>query len=672
MFGNVFSTINFTDTTTVIDFPKDKIGIYIDSTGREDFNHLLNAHHHFVHPTADIIDELNQGYWMNFTVENNSTIETDWILEFDDPHISEIQLFEKIGDSIFSFKKAGFSYVFANKMYQHKNFTYELHVPYGTRMELFVKCKSNIYSLFHFKLMTHKYFSQSSLKEYYLLGLFYGIILIMAVYNLIQFFQIREKTYLYYVFYLIASVSNTFFEDGIGFQYIWPNHPVFNYVLQASAPLILPITFFFYYDNLVGLKQRLPEIRKTLIIATTLSVTYLTVVRLYGIDSFFWVFVTPIPFVITLFAAIKVMRQGYLPARYFLAGNAVIVICHLIYLLRIVQVLPTTFVTTYIFNFGFVIEAVLLSIAMGDKIRVSKERSIEDKKIQIGTLEELQTLKDNMNKDLEKQVRDRTAELNDKQEELADFNKYLLDSIRYAQRIQEAILPDKQILNERFDDAFVINLPKDLVSGDFYWYNEVDGKFVFGVADCTGHGVPGALMSMIGYTQLNTIVLEKSKHHPSDILTRLDLRIKAALRRDNVDKHTVDGIDIALTVFHENGLLEFSGAGRPLYLFRGGELTEFKGDRFTLGDSNMLNIQFQNHQIQLEKGDVVYLFTDGYPDQFGGEKNKKYFLRHFKELLANVVHLPMEDQKKQLEEEFHTWKGDNFQVDDVMIVGIRY
>lgn len=671
-FGNHFESILFTDSTQFIDFPKSKIGVYVDTSGYESLDEVIRSNHDFVHPTEDIIKELNQGYWMNFTVENRSNRETDWVLEFDDPHISEIQVFEKIGDSIMQFPKAGFSYVFSNKMYEHKSFAYELHVPYGSRMEVFVRCKSNIYSLYHFRLMSHKYFTNSSLEEYYLLGIFYGIILIMAAYNLIQYFQVRENTYLYYVFYLVASVSNTFFEDGLGFQYLWPNHPVINYALQAAAPLILPITFFFYYDNLVGLKTRLPEIRKTLIVATSVSVTYMTFIRLNGIDTFYWVIVTPVPFIVTLIAAIKVIRQGYLPARYFLAGNVVVLVCHLIYLLRITQFVPTTFFTTYVFNFGFVIEAVLLSIAMGDKLREEKEKNILRKKRQIDTLRELQGLKDGMNKALEQQVKERTEELHEKQKELSDFNKYLLDSINYAQRIQESILPDKEILYKEFEDAFVINLPKDVVSGDFYWYNKFDNKFVLGVADCTGHGVPGALMSMIGYTQLNTIVLEKAKSDPAEILSRLDVRIKSALRREHNDKYSVDGIDIGLCVFHESGLLEFSGAGRPLYIVRNNALKEIKGDRITLGDTAQKEVRFRTNRVQLEKGDVVYLFTDGFADQFGGEKNRKYFLKNFKSLLVSVSDLPLQTQRELIREEFLKWKGEQFQVDDVMILGIRY
>ncbi len=258
-------------------------------------------------------------------------------------------------------------------------------------------------------------------------------------------------------------------------------------------------------------------------------------------------------------------------------------------------------------------------------------------------------------------------------EELAVKNKNITDSIRYAQKIQEAMLPSAYIFKRLFPESFVIFKPKDFISGDFYWTTEKENKQFVVSADCTGHGVPGALMSMIGFEILDKIINDQKVYEPAEILNILSKGIEATFSRNEDDLSVKDGMDIALCMIDKkNKRLEFAGAFNSLYLIRDNRLTEIKGDRFSIGlTANELGKPFTNHFLELEKEDRIYIFTDGYVDQFGGPKGKKFMYRRFRHMLLRVHKIPMLEQKKFLEDTLGAWMADVEQVDDIQVVGIQ-
>lgn len=258
-------------------------------------------------------------------------------------------------------------------------------------------------------------------------------------------------------------------------------------------------------------------------------------------------------------------------------------------------------------------------------------------------------------------------------EELAVKNKNITDSIRYAQKIQEAMLPSAYIFKRLFPESFVIFKPKDFISGDFYWTTEKENKQFVVSADCTGHGVPGALMSMIGFEILDKIINDQKVYEPAEILNILSKGIEATFSRNEDDLSVKDGMDIALCMIDKkNKRLEFAGAFNSLYLIRDNRLTEIKGDRFSIGlTANELGKPFTNHFLELEKEDRIYIFTDGYVDQFGGPKGKKFMYRRFRHMLLRVHKIPMLEQKKFLEDTLVAWMADVEQVDDIQVVGIQ-
>jgi serine phosphatase RsbU (regulator of sigma subunit) len=264
-------------------------------------------------------------------------------------------------------------------------------------------------------------------------------------------------------------------------------------------------------------------------------------------------------------------------------------------------------------------------------------------------------------------------ELQSQKQIIETKNKEITDSINYAKRIQQAILPPTDIIHAAFKDSFVLYQPKDVVSGDFYGFFKKEDHIIIAAADCTGHGVPGAFMSMIGNEQLSKIIIEKGITKPSDILNELHSGVRKALKQDNVSGESRDGMDIALCKIYLNEKkLEYAGANRPLWIIRNKELIETKADKQPIGGLETDNRKpFTNHEIKLEENDCIYLFTDGYADQFGGDKGKKLMVKNFERHLIELHSESMEKQQALIYEKFSGWKGDHEQVDDVLVIGIK-
>jgi sigma-B regulation protein RsbU (phosphoserine phosphatase) len=275
--------------------------------------------------------------------------------------------------------------------------------------------------------------------------------------------------------------------------------------------------------------------------------------------------------------------------------------------------------------------------------------------------------------ELEEKVKERTLKIEKQKEEIEEQKKHIMDSIYYARRIQNAILPSFSLIDTHLKHYFILYLPKDIVSGDFYWVNETDGLFMISAVDCTGHGVPGAFMSIVGFNQLNHAVNVKKARNAGSILDELNQGVVSTLNEGKSDASIKDGMDMALCVFDFAAKrVEFAGANNPLLLIRNNEVIKFKGDRFPIGAFEGDNPQkFKNSDIDLQEGDCLYLSSDGYADQFGGPDNKKFMFRKFEELLLEIHNQPMEAQKESLHKELYKWMGVNDQVDDILVIGIR-
>lgn len=263
---------------------------------------------------------------------------------------------------------------------------------------------------------------------------------------------------------------------------------------------------------------------------------------------------------------------------------------------------------------------------------------------------------------------------------IREKNKDITDSINYARRIQQSILPNEGELKERLGEHFVLYLPKDIVSGDFYWssvkVSPDDPEQVYNIiaaVDCTGHGVPGALMSLVGCTLLNQTIKNPNVVGPAQALDFLNQELPKNLRAQNPNEDIKDGMDMSIVaITKKKMIMHFAGANNPIYFIRNRELTEIKGDKQPISGSNLYEKKkFTPHKMEVQKGDLVYLFTDGFADQFGGPKGKKFMYKQLKEKLVEFSHLAMDAQKENLKRIFEEWKGSLNQVDDVLIIGIK-
>ncbi|MBL4592194.1 MAG: SpoIIE family protein phosphatase [Flavobacteriales bacterium] len=318
--------------------------------------------------------------------------------------------------------------------------------------------------------------------------------------------------------------------------------------------------------------------------------------------------------------------------------------------------------------------AILLVLAIVGFIKIRERSLVKEKAI------------------LEEKVEERTEEVVQQSKELERKNKDIIDSITYAKRIQDAILPTGEMFTNQLSQTFILFKPKDIVSGDFYWLATKDDKSLFAAVDCTGHGVPGAFMSIVGYNLLDKIVGEYGTTQPDKILNELNKGVSDTLRQELDSGAIKDGMDISLCTFNkETSVLEYSGAYNPLYIISDKELKtidgsgiepnmtdenglmlyEIKANRFPIGSYSEGANEFSKHSFKLNKGDTVYLFSDGYADQFGGVKGKKFRYKQFKQLLLSINSKSMEEQYKILNDSFVDWMGDLEQIDDVIVIGSR-
>lgn len=275
--------------------------------------------------------------------------------------------------------------------------------------------------------------------------------------------------------------------------------------------------------------------------------------------------------------------------------------------------------------------------------------------------------------ELNQRLTEQKQNISTQNEQISLKNQYITDSIEYAKYIQSALLVPMEVIWKYFPDSFIFYKPKDIVSGDFFWLEEKANKVFFAAVDCTGHGVPGAFMSIVGHNLLSKAVNDKKIEKPSEILNFLNEGVYKALRKHTHTTLMGDGMDMALCVFDKEAFtLEYAGAFSPLYHIRGEQLNRFKADALPIGTTFSEDFStFRNNLLELHKNDIIYIFSDGFVDQFGGKRKKKFQSKRFKHLLLEIKEQPMQLQGEIIQKTFDDWKGDNIQIDDILVVGIR-
>ncbi|HYG49558.1 MAG TPA: SpoIIE family protein phosphatase, partial [Flavobacteriales bacterium] len=366
---------------------------------------------------------------------------------------------------------------------------------------------------------------------------------------------------------------------------------------------------------------------------------------------------------------IVVFRKGFRPAKFYIIGFGAYMTGLLIVIVGDFIAISNEFIAMYSFQTGAAIEAVILSFAIGDKLNnANREKTIAQAK----ALEESQKnekLIREQNITLELKVKERTAELNEQKLVVEEKNKEITDSINYAKRIQEAILPSQKSLGDYLPGSFILYMPKDIVAGDFYFLDKSNDRIIFAVADCTGHGVPGAMVSVVCANAMHRAINEFDLTDPGKILDKArELVIETF---DKSESNVRDGMDISLCSFHlKTNELLWAGANNPLVIIRDQKIHELLPDKMPVGKYEKL-ASFTTHRFELQKNDAVYAYSDGYCDQFGGPKGEKFKESNLHKLLLSVHELPLPEQKSRLHQSIENWRGSLEQLDDICIMGMR-
>ncbi len=681
--------------------------------------------------------------WFRINIENR--ISKDRTYLFDLPNLrgtDSISIFEPIGQDGFIEKRAGNTIALRHRDYVYRNWSaIRIHLVKGEVKTLYLRVNLGDFRGYPlFRTIAHDTIINHDRTERMLLSIFLGMMLIAALYYLILFAATHYRRFLFFSLYILTIGLFLFTAKGYFGEFSWGNGRIYSFIDEYSTEFLIPFIALFFL--LFGVSYL--ELKRTLIwwyrVALFLvgvsgfSVILLLVHTITGGGDTLYdiaeiamlIAVLLAPFVL-IFPAILRIRSGFVPAWYFLVSNVLWVVAAIL----VLNTFDIAFTTASMYEPSFltilkvsvvyiavIIQFLVFAIGLAQKMKLDeKEKQMAQERV-IEQLKENEKLKDKVNRELEQKVQERTKEIKNQKEEieaqrdeieaqrdeieaqrdlvvdhrdlLSSQKQELTDSITYARQIQSAILPHQDYLEAVMPEHFILYRPRDIVSGDFYWIREVKNYLVVVAADCTGHGVPGAFMSMLGITLLNEQVGTGRLDKPGEILNRLRNKVKETLAQEGRSHEQKDGMDIALAVIEKSSLeLQFAGAYNPLYIIRDKnllqgdqleqyysldnetyQLIELKGDPQPISIYAMEN-DFTTRTVQLEKGDTLYLFSDGFVDQKGGPKLRKFLSKNFKRHLLEIQVLSMEKQKRQLEGTLDNWQADCDQIDDILVMGIR-
>lgn len=616
-------------------------------------------------------------YWLKFTLKHEVTHPTDFFLEIGTPTLNVANLYYNEGAQIVE-RKSGDGIKFSEKDIKNRRIIVKVHSEPGKLKTYFVKLRADGENFnLQMRLQTHKKVWENDYNDQFFLGTFYGLVVFIVFIYLFFFFGLGDLAFLYYVLYVSAIGLLNISLDGYVSQFLFPNHPL--YVNRSSMMVGASAVIFglLFVREFLDFKKHLPNFDKVVIGFIILNFFILSM----GFGPK-WLFDISIPiisgtssvttlFIVGAIITLIIKRKPFSP--YFSFAYLTLTIGVFVYVGKNFGLFAMNFYSEQSLKIGTAAEMILLSISMVDRFRRMQSEKQKQQEVLLDQLQAANTEKDAINVDLARQ----TAEIKEQKEIIEEKNKDITESIRYSKRIQQAVLPSADRLVKYFPDSFILSKPKDIVGGDFAWFSERDKKVVVAAVDCTGHGVPGAFMSVIGNSFMNEIVNERKMTRPDVVLEVLRESIIRSLKQRSREtgepQGMKDGMDIGVIRYDlETKILSFAGAKNPMYLIRDGEMMVYKGDRFPIGvDADGVLIPFEGHDIPAQKGDCVYLFSDGYADQFGGPKGKKFMYKQFQELLLSIHDKDMEVQKFILEENLEKWKGSLEQVDDILVIGIR-
>lgn len=633
--------------------------------------------------------------WLRFTIRNTHPTDSLLYLELGWPALGDVRFYTP--DTMY---QTGEFYPTRSRPIPAPNFVFPIRLKPNQEATYYFQIYSvapNNYPLVLYRPAAY----ESNLLENYLLFVgFFAAIGIMLIYNLLLAISTRDRVYVPYLVYIVIILVFVASLRGFGYQFVWPDGSwlnAFTRVGMGAAGLVVLAQFCRMFlhtaENAPGWDRALKYSQYG---SGLVVVLMLVAQQFHPVQQAADILVNVLAIVVPglqFGAGVTTLRRGYKPAQYYLAAFTILIIGLIIFILSNLGLIDNNLFTEYAYLYGMILEQTLLSIALGDRINVAQEEKERFQEQAIAVLRENERLIQEQNRILEQKVDERTHQLKLANEELAATldqvtvqariiekkNEDITESINYARRIQTAILPEVGFVRQYLPWFGVFYQPKDIVSGDFYWFTHRPDTQVsiFAAVDCTGHGVPGAFMSVIGYNLLNRIVNELKIVDPAEILTTLDVSVRQALKQtqDSVHK-TQDGMDLSLCAYHHpTRTLTYAGANRPMYYLRAGasELEIIKGDKYAIGGSLVSDKVFTTQSLTVASGDKLFIFSDGIVDQFGGpDGRKKYTSKRLQATLLSLRDQPAAEVADRVAAEVLAWMGSAHQIDDLTFMAVDF
>jgi serine phosphatase RsbU (regulator of sigma subunit) len=650
---------------------------------------LLNHNLSFVKCEHDIekIDFTSSVFWLKFEIDNQSTHE-EFLIDIARVITDKVTLFEYIDNEVVRTFYGGDLIEYDKRTNKSINNTFMLKIPKKSKKYYVLRLQSDGENIrLPIVINSTNDFHIAAKERIFLMGAYYGMLIVITFLYLFYYFGMKDRSLLLYSLYVFSIFMLQFSLDGYSYYYLFRNvlalqpYTVVFFAVLASFSFLVYVKEFLKIDKTHGILYKAYQWALYLLLVNLIM--NFVPGKLHSL-SYPLVNVTSLGTLLLIASSIFYLRRrGQKICNYFAAAIFTLVAGAILFILTNFHIIENDFVFKNALKIGSALEVLLLSLSMSNKLRdLQKEKEIAQEN-SLKSLGEKNKLIDSQNEMLETQVKERTEELEIQKEQVLEKNKEIIDSINYAKRLQNALIPPLEAVNKIREELFVLFQPKDIVSGDFYWITETTTSYedrpnskrlLFTAADCTGHGVPGAFISIIGLNIFNQTLKEKTVNDPSQALDFLNKEVYNTVNKhkDRFNEDVIkDGMDLAIFSINMETLeLEFAGAKNPLYIIRNKELIELKGDKQPIGYSDNVT-PFTLQKFTLEKGDMVYASTDGYPDQFGGPKGKKFKYKPFKDLLVKISDLHPKEQKEMLAQHFTDWKGNLEQLDDVCVIGVR-
>lgn len=618
-------------------------------------------------------------YFIDFVLVNRSGVDEQFVLEAARPITNEVDLYDGTGKLL---GRSGDGIPFSTRSIQSNRSSHPITLKDGESQHFILKLSSDGEMLsLPVILWDRVTFDIQDRNRQFHYGIFYGVYLFVLIIYFNFYVLLRDRLFLLYSFYVFASGLLQFALDGYAYEYFFPSGGYFaqhQVVVIAGIATLFVLLYAVEYLELQGRIRKITMAFAGLVVATMLL--SLIPGKAYELSYPLINGFSMLSVVFLLVISLRIRRSNPNVSRLFLIGLSALLCGALLFILGNFSIINLPGPTQNALKLGSLIQILCLSILMARKYKTLQEEKENAQRQLLIELEEKNQLTEQTNIRLELEVAARTKEIEKQSSLLAEKNEDIVASIKYAERIQKAVLSNEEKFKSHLPDSFVMYYPKDIVSGDFYWIERIpvsenwpQGLIVYATADCTGHGVPGAFVSIICNNLLKLAKTRSEVNTPADALDFANREINESLNSEFVREEIRDGMDIALCAIDPSTkILYFAGARNGVYIVRGKELIEVKGDRKSIGGlEDGKEERFTNQSIQLETGDILYTTSDGYLDQFGGPHGKKFTSKRFKELVLSIAGDPLNHQQSTLENNFDIWKDTQEQIDDVLVIGVR-